>query len=57
MKKYQNIYTIANSDNNEFMRSVDKVLMENKKKNFQSEIHYSYANSTFTALILGYTKR
>ena len=54
MKKYQNISTIANSNDTEFMRSIDKILMENEKKNFKSEIHYSYANGTFTALILGY---
>ena len=54
MKKYQNISVIANFDDTEFMRSVNKFLMENEKKNFKSEIHYSYANDTFTALILGY---
>lgn len=54
MKTYMNISTIANSDDNDFMCSVDKILMENEKKNFKSEIHYSYANGVFTALIIGY---
>lgn len=57
MKVYQRIASIANPNNNVFMEEMSKALKQNEKDNFQSEIHYSYANGTFTVLILGYTGR
>ena len=57
MKVYQRIASIANPDHNVFMEETAKALKQNEKDNFQSEVHYSYANDTFTVLILGYTGR
>ena len=54
MKKYQRINNIANPNSDVFMEKVAEALKRNEKDYFQSEIHYSYANDTFTALILGY---
>ena len=57
MKVYQRIASIANPNNDVFMAEMSKALKQNEKDNFQSEVHYSYANGTFTVLILGYTGR
>ena len=57
MKLYQRINSIANPNNNVFMEEMAKALKQNEKDNYQSEIHYSYADGTFTVLILGYTGR
>ena len=57
MKIYQRIANIANPNNNVFMEEMAKALKQNEKDNYQSEIHYSYADGTFTVLILGYTGR
>lgn len=54
MKCYQRINSIANPNNNIFMEETAKALEQNHKDNLQSEVHYSYANGTFTVLILGY---
>ena len=55
MKTYRRINNIANPNSNIFMEEIAKALEQNEKNNYQSEIHYSYADGTFTALILGYT--
>jgi hypothetical protein len=57
MKTYQRIANITNSNHNVFLEEMSKALRQNEKDNFQSEVHYSYSNGTFTVLILGYTGR
>jgi hypothetical protein len=57
MKSYQRINSIANPNSDVFMEEMAEALRRNEKDYFQSEVHYSYANGTFTVLILGYIEK